>query len=115
MEIIGISSSERLQFRELRRFFSVRRILLVVQIKEDTSLMSGMRCEYGEASMVEGEFLYILRLMLPRKVANEKGVHYAIALSGPRSDRYIGRYTQPDAQSMAETIDEHDYAAGERY
>jgi hypothetical protein len=40
--------------------------------------MSGMRCEYGEASMVEGEFLYILRLMLPRKVANEKRVHYAL-------------------------------------
>jgi hypothetical protein len=46
--------------------------------------MSGMRCEYGEASMVEGEFLYILRPMLPRKVANEKGVHYASALRPPQ-------------------------------
>jgi hypothetical protein len=50
----------------------------------------------------------ILRHMLPRKVANEKGVHYAVAPCGYRSDRYIGCYAHPDAQSLADTIDELD-------
>ena len=49
---------------------------------------------------------YILRHTLLRKVAHEKGVHYAMERSGHRSDRYIGRYVKPDAQSLAEAIDE---------
>jgi hypothetical protein len=57
----------------------------------------------------------MLRHMLPRKVANEKGVYDAMALCGHRSDRSIGRYAQLDAKSLADTIDELDYAAGERY
>jgi hypothetical protein len=47
----------------------------------------------------------VLRHILLRKVANEKGVHYAMELSGHRSDRYIWRYVRPDAQSLAEAID----------
>jgi hypothetical protein len=46
--------------------------------------------------------------MRPRKVADEKGVHYATALSGHHGDRYIGRYAQPNAQSPVDTIDELD-------
>ena len=49
---------------------------------------------------------HVLRHTLLRKVANEKGVHYAMELSGHRSDRYIWRYVRPDAQSLAEAIDE---------
>lgn len=49
---------------------------------------------------------HILRHTLLRKVANEKGVHYAMELSGHRSDRYIWRYVRPDAQSLADAIDE---------
>jgi integrase/recombinase XerD len=48
---------------------------------------------------------HVLRHTLLRKVANEKGVHYAMELSGHRSDRYIWRYVRPDAQSLAEAID----------
>jgi hypothetical protein len=53
--------------------------------------------------------------MLPGKVANEKGEYDAMALCGHRSDCSIGRYAQLDAKSLADTIDELDYAAGERY
>jgi integrase len=49
---------------------------------------------------------HVLRHTLLRKVANEKGVHYAMELSGHRSDRYIWRYVKTDAQSLAEAIDE---------
>jgi hypothetical protein len=49
---------------------------------------------------------HVLRHTLLRKVANEKGVHYAIELSGHRSDRYIWRYVKPDAQSLADAIDD---------
>jgi integrase/recombinase XerD len=49
---------------------------------------------------------HVLRHTLLRKVANEKGVHYAMELSGHRSDRYIWRYVRPDAQSLADAIDE---------
>jgi site-specific recombinase XerD len=49
---------------------------------------------------------HVLRYTLLRKVANEKGVHYAMELSGHRSDRYIWRYVKPDAQSLAEAIDD---------
>ncbi len=51
---------------------------------------------------------HVLRHTLLRKVANEKGVHYAMELSGHRSDRYIWRYVKPDAQSLAEAIDDLD-------
>ena len=51
---------------------------------------------------------HVLRHTLLRKVANEKGVHYAMELSGHRSDRYIWRYVRPDAQSLADAIDELD-------
>jgi hypothetical protein len=49
---------------------------------------------------------HVLRHTLLRKVANEKGVHYAMELSGHRSDRYIWRYVRPDEQSLADTMDE---------
>jgi integrase/recombinase XerD len=49
---------------------------------------------------------HVLRHTLLRKVANEKGLHYAMELSGHRSDRYIWRYVKPDAQSLAEAIDD---------
>jgi integrase/recombinase XerD len=49
---------------------------------------------------------HVLRHTLLRKVANEKGVHYAMEPSGHRSDRYIWRYVKPDAQSLADAIDE---------
>jgi integrase/recombinase XerD len=51
---------------------------------------------------------HILRHTLLRKVANEKGVHYAMELSGHRSDRYIWRYVKPDAQSLADALDDLD-------
>jgi hypothetical protein len=50
----------------------------------------------------------ILPHMLPRKVANEKGVHYAVAPCGYRSDRYIGCHAQLDARSLADAIDQLD-------
>jgi integrase/recombinase XerD len=49
---------------------------------------------------------HVLRHTLLRKVANEKGVHYAMELSGHRSDRYIWRYVRPYVQSLADAIDE---------
>jgi integrase/recombinase XerD len=51
---------------------------------------------------------HVLRHTLLRKVANDKGVHYAMELSGHRSDRYIWRYVRPDEQSLAEAMDELD-------
>jgi integrase len=51
---------------------------------------------------------HVLRHTPLRKVANEKGVHYTMELSGHRSDWYIWRYVKPDAQSLAEAIDELD-------
>ena len=50
----------------------------------------------------------VLRHTLLRKEANEKGVRYAMELSGHRSDRYIWRYVKPDVQSLADAIDELD-------
>ena len=52
--------------------------------------------------------LDVHRHMLLRKVANEKEVHYAMKRSGHRGDRYIWRYVQLNAQSLADTIDELD-------
>jgi integrase/recombinase XerD len=51
---------------------------------------------------------HVLRHTLLRKVANEEGVHYAMELSGHKSDRYIWRYVRPDEQSLAEAMDEFD-------
>ncbi len=51
---------------------------------------------------------HVLRPKVLRKVTNEKGVHDAMELSGHRSDRYSWRYVKPDAQSLADAIDELD-------
>lgn len=51
-------------------------------------------------------FPHVLQHTLLRKVANEKGVHYAMELSGHRSDRSIWRYVKPDAQSVADALDD---------
>lgn len=49
---------------------------------------------------------HILRHTFLRKLAEEKGVHYAKEASGHRSDRYIWRYVKPDAQTLADAVDE---------
>ncbi|MGD0950426.1 MAG: tyrosine-type recombinase/integrase [Candidatus Binatia bacterium] len=49
---------------------------------------------------------HVLRHTFLRKLAEEKGVHYAKEASGHRSDRYIWRYVKPDKQSLADAIDE---------
>jgi integrase len=51
---------------------------------------------------------HILRHTLLRKVANKKGIHYAMELSSHRSNRDIWRYVKPDAQSLANALDELD-------
>lgn len=51
---------------------------------------------------------HVLRHTLLRNVANEKGGHDAMELSGHRSDRCIWRDVRPEAQSLAEAIDEGD-------
>jgi len=51
---------------------------------------------------------HVLRHTFLRKLAEEKGVHYAKEASGHRSDRYIWRYVKPDKQSLADAIDELD-------
>jgi integrase/recombinase XerD len=48
---------------------------------------------------------HVLRHTFLRKLAEEKGVHYAKEASGHRSDRYIWRYVKPDTQSLADAID----------
>jgi integrase/recombinase XerD len=66
--------------------------------------------EQANAHLPEAEKIkvspHVLRHTLLRKVANEKGVHFAMKLSGHRSDRYIWRYVQPSEQSLAEALDE---------
>jgi integrase len=49
---------------------------------------------------------HVLRHTLLRKVANENGIHYAMELSGHRSDRYIWQYVKQDAQSLADAIND---------
>ena len=49
---------------------------------------------------------HVLRHTFLRKLAEEKGVHYAKEASGHKSDRYIWRYVKPDQQSLADAIDE---------
>jgi integrase/recombinase XerD len=48
---------------------------------------------------------HVLRHTFLRKLAEEKGVHYAREASGHQSDRYIWRYVKPDRQTLAEAID----------
>jgi len=50
----------------------------------------------------------VLRHTFLRKLAEEKGVHYAKEASGHRSDRYIWRYVKPDMGTLAEAIDSLD-------
>lgn len=60
-----------------------------------------------EATVTDDRLLsVVLQHTLLRNVANEKGVHYAMELSGHRSDRDIWRYVRPDEQSLAEAMDE---------
>lgn len=65
---------------------------------------------HANAQLAEEEKLkvspHVLRHTLLRKVANEKGVHYAMEMAGHKSDRYIWRYVKPDAQSLADALDE---------
>jgi len=49
---------------------------------------------------------HVLRHTFLRKLAEEKGVHYAREASGHQSDRYIWRYVKPDRQTLAEAIDD---------
>lgn len=49
---------------------------------------------------------HVLRHTFLRKLAEEKGVHYAREASGHQSDRYIWRYVKPDQQTLAEAIDD---------
>ncbi len=48
---------------------------------------------------------HVLRHTFLRKLAEEKGVHYAKEASGHLSDRYIWRYVKPSTQSLADAID----------
>jgi DNA modification methylase len=48
---------------------------------------------------------HILRHTFLRKLAEEKGVHYAKEASGYRSDRYIWRYVKPNSETLADAID----------
>ncbi len=49
---------------------------------------------------------HVLRHTFLRKLAEEKGVHYAREASGHQSDRYIWRYVKPNQQTLAEAIEE---------
>ncbi len=51
---------------------------------------------------------HVLRHTFLRKLAEEKGVHYAKEASGHRSDRYIWRYVKPNNDSLADAIDQLD-------
>ncbi len=51
---------------------------------------------------------HVLRHTFSRKLAEEKGVHYAKEASGHRSDRYIWRYVKPNTESLADAIDQLD-------
>jgi integrase len=66
----------------------------------------------ANANLRDGERIsvspHVLRHTFLRKLAEEKGVHYAKEASGHRSDRYIWRYVKPNAESLAEAIDNLD-------
>ncbi|MFN8545525.1 MAG: tyrosine-type recombinase/integrase [Candidatus Binatia bacterium] len=51
---------------------------------------------------------HVLRHTFLRKLAEEKGVHYAKEASGHKSDRYIWRYVKPNTESLADAIDSLD-------
>jgi hypothetical protein len=51
---------------------------------------------------------HVRRYTFLRKLAEEKGVHYAKETSGHQSDRYIWRYIKPSQQTLAEAIDNLD-------
>lgn len=51
---------------------------------------------------------HVLRHTFLRKLAEEKGVHYAKEASGHKSDKYIWRYVKPDRQTLADAVDELD-------
>jgi integrase/recombinase XerD len=51
---------------------------------------------------------HVLRHTFLRKLAEDKGVHYAREASGHQSDRYIWRYVKPNQQTLADAIDELD-------
>lgn len=48
---------------------------------------------------------HVLRHTFLRKLAEEKGVHYAKEASGHKSDCYIWRYVKPSQQTLADAID----------
>jgi len=66
----------------------------------------------ASAHLSDGERIkvspHVLRHTFLRKLAEEKGVHYAKEASGHRSDRYIWRYVKPDMGTLAEAIDSLD-------
>ena len=51
---------------------------------------------------------HVLRHTFLRKLAETKGVQYALEASGHQSDRYIWRYVKPDRQTLADAIEELD-------
>ena len=51
---------------------------------------------------------HTLRHTFLRKLADEKGLHYAMKASGHKSGRYIWRYVTPNEQTLAEAIDDLD-------
>jgi integrase/recombinase XerD len=63
----------------------------------------------ANANLKDGERIsvspHVLRHTFLRKLAEEKGVHYAKEASGHHSDRYIWRYVKPNADSLADAID----------
>jgi len=74
----------------------VFKILQRVAAQANTHRPAGERIEVSP---------HVLRHTFLRKLAEEKGVHYAKEASGHRSDRYIWRYVKPDAQSLADAVD----------
>jgi integrase/recombinase XerD len=64
----------------------------------------------ANANRKDGEQLtvspHVLRHTFLRKLAEEKGVHYAKEASGHRSDRYIWRYIKPNGETLADAIDD---------
>jgi integrase/recombinase XerD len=50
----------------------------------------------------------VLRHTYLRKLADQKGVHFAREASGHKSDRYIWRYVKPSQQTLEEAVDNLD-------
>ena len=51
---------------------------------------------------------HTLRHTFLRKLADEKGIHYAMEAADHKSGRYIWRYVKPDQESLADAIDDLD-------